>query len=40
MKWLGCSYPDLLALPDGYPEVVVELARKQAQEARARRHAR
>lgn len=40
MKWLGCSYPELLALPDGYPAVAVQIAREQAREARVRRRAR
>lgn len=39
MKWLGCSYPELLALPDGYLDVVVRLAKRDATEARLRRRA-
>lgn len=36
MRWLSCSYADLLAVPAGYLEVAVEMAKKQAAEARAR----
>lgn len=36
MRWLTCSYPDLLSVPAGYLEVAVEMLHKQAQEARTR----
>jgi hypothetical protein len=40
MRWLRCSYDDLLALPEGYVAVAVDMARREAAEARARRRSR
>lgn len=36
MRWLHCSYPELMALPDGYIEVAVEQSKKEARDARDR----
>jgi hypothetical protein len=40
MRWLSCSYRDLLALPDGYIEVVIGVAKREAAEARMRSRGR
>ena len=34
MRWLQCSYPDLQELPDGYVAVAVDLAKRDAADAR------
>lgn len=37
MKYLGCSYLDLMSLPDDYIPVVLEEARKEERAAKSRR---
>lgn len=36
MRWLSCSHGDLLALPDGFIEVAIGMAKKQAADAKMR----
>ncbi len=41
MRWLKCSYADMLSFPADYVDVASELSRKEAAEAKARnRHGR
>lgn len=30
MRWLGCSYQDVLNFPDAYVEVASDMSRKEA----------
>ena len=40
MRWLGCSYPDLQALPADYVPVIDEIALQEHRALQASRRAR
>ena len=37
MRFLKCSWVDLMEMPDGYDDVAVEVSRRESAQAEARR---